>query len=130
MATTSAPHGSIVSASSERADLLCYEVLRKIEKEDIEWMASGVEAAFNRFDVVDILLVMRNYDGAELGAIFDAKALKAQAESARHLRRYAVVGAPLWAKAMINLFSPVSPVEARTFDLEEESEALAWVNAS
>ncbi len=31
---------------------------------------------------------------------------------------------------MINLMSPLSPVEARTFSLTAEPEAWAWVRAS
>lgn len=124
-----APHGSIAMQTTARADLLAYEILAKIEKEDIEWMAENVEAAFAHQDIVDIILIMRNYQGAELSAVFNLEALKSQADSARHVRKYAVVGAPLWAKAMINLFSPVSPVEAKTFELADEAEAWMWVDA-
>ena len=82
-----------------------------------------------REDVVDIILIMSNYDGAELSAVFNAEALKSQADSVKHVRKYCVVGAPLWAKAMINAFSPLSPIDAKTFDLDEEAAAWAWVNA-
>lgn len=91
-------------------------------------MARNVEAAFEEMETIDILLIMRNYDGAEFAAVFNAETLKSQADSARHVRKYAVVGAPAWAKAMINLFAPVSPVDAKTFDLNSEMEAWAWVN--
>ncbi len=123
-----APHASIAALETSRPDLLAFEVRAKIEDDDIEWMARRTETAFAAHDTVDILLVMRNYDGAELSAIFNGEAMKAQADSAKHVRRYAVVGAPLWAKAMINLFSPISPVEAKTFDLADESAAWRWVD--
>lgn len=127
--TDQGPHGTIAARTTERADLLGFTVDGKIEKEDIEWMARRTEAAFATLDEVDIILIMRNYDGAELSAVFNAEAMKAQADSAKHVRKYAVVGAPLWAKMMINAFSPLSPVEARTFELAEEAEAWTWVNA-
>lgn len=127
--TDQGPHGTISAHPTDRADLLAFVIDGKIEKEDIEWMARRTEAAFERLDEVDIILIMRNYDGAELSAVFNAEAMKAQAQSARHVRKYAVVGAPSWAKMMINAFSPFSPVEAKTFDLEEEAQAWAWVNA-
>jgi hypothetical protein len=47
--------------------------------------------------------------GIEIGALFDAQSI-AQAEANLHVRKYAVVGAPAWAKAMINLFSPLTPI--------------------
>ncbi len=127
--STTAPHGSVAARESGRSDLLAFEINVKIEKEDIEWMAQRVEQAFAGLDVVDMILIMRNYDGAELSAVFNSDAMKAQADSAKHVRKYAVVGAPLWAKAMINLFSPVSPVDAKTFDLDDEAQAWMWVNA-
>ena len=123
------PNGSITQRETARSDLLAFEITAKIEKVDIEWMAETVESAFGREDIVDILLIMRNYQGAELSAVFNLEALKSQADSARHVRKYAVVGAPLWAKAMIDLFSPVAPIEAKTFELQDEAEAWNWVDA-
>jgi len=123
-----APDRSIVRRDSSRDDLLIFDIRAKITEPDIEWMAAQADAAFDRFGEVDMLIVMSNYDGAELGAIFDGDALGVQARAARHVRRYAVVGAPAWAKAMINLFAPLTPVEEKTFDLAEEAAARAWVD--
>ncbi len=124
----SAPDLSINLLPSERADLRVFEVVAKITQTDIEWMAEQVSAAFDAHKRIDMLIIMRNYEGAELGAIFDAEAFKAQLRSARHVRRYAVVGAPAWASTMINLFSPLTPVEEKTFAIEQEREARAWVD--
>ena len=124
-----APDRSITRRDSSRADLLIFEIRAKITKQDMEWMAAQADAAFDRLGEVDMLLVMSNYDGAELGAIFDGDALGVQARAARHVRRYAVVGAPAWAGAMINLFSPLTPVEEKTFALADEEAARAWVDA-
>lgn len=123
-----APHSSIAALDAPRPDLLVFEIRAKIEKQDIEWMARRVEAAFRRHETVDMLLLIPHYEGAELGAVLDAEALKAQLKSARHVRRYAVVGAPAWAAAMIDLFSPLSPVEAKTFATDEAPEAWRWVH--
>lgn len=109
--------------------MLIFEVVAKITEADIEWMAARVAAAFDEQDESDMLILMRHYDGVELRALFDAKAIHAGMRSLRHVRRYAVVGAPAWAAAMINLFSPLTPVEERTFSLEEEAEARIWVSA-
>lgn len=115
---------------TSRPDLYAFEVTGKIAEADVERMAAIVTAGFDRFDKVDILLTMPGYDGAELGAVFDKEGLSATLRSSAHVRRYAVVGAPGWAKAMINLFSPVSPVEAKTFELEDEAAAWAWIGGS
>lgn len=126
----SAPDRSIVRRDSPRDDLLIFEIRAKITKPDIEWMAAQANTGFDRFDEIDMLIVMSNYDGADLGALFDGDALGVQARAARHVRRYAVVGAPAWAEAMINLFAPLTPVEEKTFALEDEAAARLWVDRS
>ncbi len=125
-----APDRSIVRRDSPRDDLLIFQIRAKITKPDIEWMAAQANTGFDRFDEIDMLIVMSNYDGADLGALFDGDALGVQARAARHVRRYAVVGAPAWAEAMINLFAPLTPVEEKTFALEDEAAARLWVDGS
>ncbi len=119
---------SITRISTNRPDLYAFQVNGRIAKDDIESMALTLQAAFNAQDKVDIIIVMKHWDGIDLGAAFDAEAMKAQARANSHVRKYAVVGAPGWAEAMINMFSPLTPVEEKTFDLAEEAEAWAWVN--
>ena len=125
-----APDRSIARTDGGRPDLLVFEILGKITEPDIEWMAGAVDAAFKAQGEIDMLLVMRRYDGAEVGALFDGEAIKVQFQSLVHVRRYAVVGAPAWARAMIELFDKVSPVDAKTFDIEDEAAARAWIERS
>lgn len=127
--TAIAPNRSIREAAAGRPDLLVFEIDARITQADIEWMAARVSAAFDERDEIDMLIVMRNYEGVELGAVFDPAAMKVGMRSLRHVRRYAVVGAPAWASAMINLFSPLTPVEEKTFPLEGEAKARIWVSA-
>jgi hypothetical protein len=71
MTRNAAPDGSIVRRDSPRPDLLAFDVRGKISKPDIEWMASIAEAAMNAQDEIDMLIVMSNYEGPDVGAIFD-----------------------------------------------------------
>ena len=72
---------------------------------------------------------MDNYDSAELGAVFDGEAAGVMMWSLKHVRRYGVVGAPGWARAMIELFKWTTPVEEKTFALDERPEARRWIDA-
>ena len=122
------PGPSIVSLPTDRPTLHAFEVRGKITKPDIERMAEQMKAAFEVQDEVDILISITDWDGIELGAAFDARSMSAQAQANRHVRKYAVVGAPGWAKAMINLFSPLTPVEEKTFEREDIDDAWRWVS--
>jgi hypothetical protein len=126
--TAAAPEGAIARRETSRPDLLAFEIRKKIPKADIEWMSGLVEEAFDRHRQVDMLIVMTNYEGSTLGAMFDGNAASAQARALGHVRRYAVVGAPGWAEAMIELSGKLSPVETKTFDLSEEPAAWRWVD--
>lgn len=118
---------SIVRMDTVRPDLFAFGIEGRIHKPDMEAMARVLQDAFDRLGVVDILIVMRRWEGIDAGAAFDWQALKAQARANSHVRRYAVVGAPAWAKAMINLLSPLTPVDEKTFGGGEEAAALAWI---
>ena len=110
-----------------RATLLAFDITGKISKSDIEGMARQIDGAFDIHDKIDILLIMTDFEGMDAGAVFDGEALGAQARSIRHVRKYGVVGAPGWARAMIELGDLLTPVEAKTFDLAEQDAAWAWI---
>jgi hypothetical protein len=57
-------------------------------------MAEMANAAFDRHDTVDMLLIFENFAGQDTGALFDAEAMKAQFRSLANVGRYVVVGAP------------------------------------
>lgn len=118
---------AITRIDTDRPDLFAFEVDGRIHEPDIEWMARILDDAFTRLGKVDILIVMRNWDGIDVSAVFDSKSLGAQARASGHVRKYGVVGAPGWAAAMINLLSPLTPVDEKTFDLSEENKAWAWI---
>lgn len=123
------PEAAIRQAESGRDDLLVFEIVAEIHRADIEFMAEAVDAAMDAHDQIDLLLLFIGFKGVTLGALFDGEAMQVGLRSNTHVRRYAVVGAPDFAKAMIRLFDPVSPVEARTFDLEQLAQARTWVDS-
>ncbi len=118
---------SVRRRASSRPTLLAFEIAGRISKSDIEDMAGQIDQAFDARGRIDILLIMSDFEGLDTGAVFDREALGAQLRSIRHVRKYGVVGAPAWARAMIEFADLLSPVEARTFDLADEAEAWAWI---
>ena len=84
-----------------------------------------VNAAFDRHDTVDMLLIFENFAGRDTGALFDGEAMKAQFRSVAKVGRYVVVGAPESARRMIETMGTITPVTAMTFDTGDEEKA--WV---
>ena len=128
MQTSSSPT-AVVQVESHRPSLLIFEIRAKIAREGMEWMARRVDPAFDAQEQIDLLLLMANYDCAELGAVFDGEAAGVMMRSLKHVRRYGVVGAPGWARAMIELFKWTTPVEEKTFALDERPKARRWIDA-
>lgn len=93
-------------------------------------MARRFEASFDAEDRIDVRPIMTNYDGAELGAVFDGEAAGVMMRSLQHGRRYGVVGAPGWARAMIELFNWMTAVAEKTFGLDELEVARRWIDAA
>ena len=125
--TSSAPDGSVIRRDSPRPDLLAFEIKDKITRADIEWMSARTDEAMQTLDKIDMLIIMSNFEGSDLGATFDGYAASVKVRSVAHIRRYVVVGAPAFAKAMITLSGFVLPIESKTFDLEDEQAAWAWL---
>ena len=122
------PDGSVTRRPSPRPDLLAFEVRGKVTKSDIAWMASAVDDAMKVFGEIDMLIIMSDFEGAELGAVLDGYAVGVEARSVAHIRRYVVVGPPAWVKAMVTFSGFVLPLETRTFDLEEENRAWDYLS--
>lgn len=122
-----APDGSVVQRDTPRPDLVAFEIKDKITKPDIEWMSSLTDQAMQQHEQIDMLLIMANYEGSELGAKFDGYANSVKARSVAHIRKYVVVGAPAFAEAMIKLSGLIMPVETKTFDLADEDAAWAYL---
>jgi hypothetical protein len=122
-----APDGSVARRDASRSELVAFEIRDRISKPDIEWTSAIVDGAMKAYDQIDMLIIMSNYEGSDLAARFDGYAASVQTRSVAHIRRYAVVGAPAFAKVMINLPGLVLPVETKTFDLSEKAAAWAWL---
>ena len=127
---STSPDESIITRTSPRADLLAFEIRAKITKADIEWMSSIADQAMQAHDKIDMLLIMSNFEGSDLAATFDTYAFGVQARSLAHVKRYVVVGAPVAANAMINFSGMITPVETKTFELEDEAAAWAFLAAA
>lgn len=117
---------SIKRLATKHPRLLAFELTGRISQDDVEWMADVIRPYFSADRSINILLILRRYKGLDAGAVFDMKSVTTQIRSARYVAKYAVVGAPTWIETIINLFDPISPVEARTFASEDEEAAWAW----
>lgn len=122
-----APDGSVIRRDAPRPDLLAFEIKDTITKPDIEWMSAVTDQAMQAHEKIDMLLIVSNDEGSDFGAKFDGYANSVKARSVAHIRNYVVVGAPALAEAMIKLSGMILPVQTKTFALEDEAAAWAYL---
>jgi hypothetical protein len=98
--------------------------------EEMDGLAGTMNEAFDRHDEpVRMLLILEGFRPEDATTGLTLESLRAQLRSATGIERYAVVGAPDAARRMIEASDAVSPIDARTFDREEEDAAWAFVEA-
>ncbi|APH72695.1 SpoIIAA family protein [Aquibium oceanicum] len=113
-----------------RDDAFGFEITGHITASDIENMFGLLEAAYELHDRIDVLVVVREFEGFDWSAALRKSTLSGKAHALKHIRRYAVVGGPGWMSAAMGFFKPFLSVEMRHFALDEEAEAWAWLDAA
>ena len=102
-----------------------FEASGKIAAEDYrDVVLPAIERAAEAGDV-RFLIVMRSFDGMSGGALWED--LKVGFEHLRSWKRIALVTDIAWMKHATDLFGWMTPGETRTFSLDQQAEALAWV---
>ena len=119
----------VTRIATDREDVLAFALEGSIESEDMAALARTIDDAFESHDKINLLLILSEFGLQEALSSLNADVLKAQLKSPTNVARYAVVGAPAVAEAMIRLFNPLIPVEARAFEPAKETEAWRFVGA-
>ncbi len=115
---------------TDRSDLYAFEIDGEVSADDMEWMAELMNGAFDEHEgKVDMLLLFREFDGSERGAMLDGDVIASRFRSLAHVDRYVVVGAPEAANSMIETMAKLMPVEAHTYPMAQAAEAWHLLGA-
>ncbi|WP_193176584.1 STAS/SEC14 domain-containing protein [Oricola nitratireducens] len=119
---------SIRPLATDRDDLYAFEVVGRLNADDVRDTYAILMDAYDRHGTIDLMVTLEKFDGFEWRAAFEDTTRAAKTRSLKHIRRYAVVGGPGWIRSLVELFDPLFHVEMRTFGGGEEEKALAWLN--
>lgn len=108
---------------------LAFEIRGKITKPGIEPHAGKLSAAFDEHDQIDLLVRLADFTGYDPEILADKSLLELKRRALKHVRRYALVGAKPWMRAMIKLVKPFVRTEIRAFDPDEEDDAWIWLRS-
>jgi hypothetical protein len=114
---------------TNRDDAFAFAIEGHLSNADIENLYGLLDAAYEQHDKIDLLLRLDGFEGLDWSATFKDSTFTMQSRSLKHIRRYAIVGAPAWISFSASLMKPFLSIEMRTFTAEEESEAWKWIGA-
>ncbi len=97
---------------------------------DLEQAKRGVELVRQRLEQPDcsrLLLVIRSWHGFDMEAMFNGDLIAGKFDVIDSIERYAIVGGPGWVRTAAQVARNFITPKIRTFDLYEQSEAVAWL---
>ena len=128
MTPKGAARNGIETIPTLAADVYAFRVTPDLDKEGLGEMASILNTAFDRHaGKVRVMIVMDGFEMSDAFTGISGEAIKAELRSLKHVSRYAVVGAPGAAAAMISAMDKIIPVDARAFDKTEMAQAWDFV---
>lgn len=123
-------HGAkVTEITTGRPDFLAFELSGKITDGVLHPLIDDLMAKLKTQDHIDLMVKIRDFHGFELALLKDGSLYEMKMLALKKVRRYAIVGASGWMAGIVKTVAPFFEMEIGTFALEEESEALAWLNS-
>ena len=114
---------------TNRDDVFAFAIEGHLDDASLENLYGLLDAAYETHEKIDLLIRLIGYEGFDWTAAFSESMSSMRAKSLKQLRRYAIVGGPLWIQASITLMQPFLSIELRAFEANEENEAWEWLDA-
>lgn len=115
---------------TDSSEVYAFEIVGHFTAADIENAYGLLDAAYEGHDKIDVLLRATGYDGFDWSALFNATTFKGEMKALHHIRRYALVGGPVWIGPMVGLIAPFTSIETRHFAAADEAKAWQWLGAN
>ena len=114
---------------TNRDDVFAFAIEGHLDNASLENLYGLLDAAYETHEEIDLLIRLTGYDGFDWTAAFSESMSSMRAKSLKQLRRYAIVGGPLWIQSSIILMQPFLSIKLRAFEADEENEAWEWLDA-
>lgn len=92
-------------------------------------MAEFMKVVFDKKDNVNMLLDLTGFSGSDWDSMLDVEVIKSRFRALKHVKKFAVIGAPEKAAKMIGFMHKIIPVDARAFDADQADQAWSFVGA-
>ncbi|GHC75408.1 STAS/SEC14 domain-containing protein [Limoniibacter endophyticus] len=120
---------AIRKIDTNRPELLAVEIFGLVTAADIENFYGLIEAGYTLHDRIDVLMQAREIDEIDLDAGMGDDRLSDNRDASPHVRRLALVCERAWQNPLLQLAALSTDVEMRHFNVDEEADAWAWLEA-
>ncbi|MCK0129681.1 STAS/SEC14 domain-containing protein [Erythrobacter sp. F6033] len=121
--------GAVRELDLGKPDIAAYEISGRLDREESERGTAMIRSRFAASDCSRLMLVIRNWHGFDADTMFSKQVFSAKLELMKQLDRYAIVGGPKWIRNMAGLIDPLIKPKLRCYELDEQDEAIAWLEA-
>ena len=123
------PAPAITMIETGDPKLIAYQIDGSLTKQDAAAVTQVLTEAFEKHGKVDLFVRMKAFSGFDPAILVQRSLISMKLAALEHIRRYAVVGAKDWMENVIGVFQPMTSVDIRTFDADQEDEAWAWLRS-
>lgn len=124
-------HGlSLRELETDDPNVAAFELCGKMRKADLDIARQIIGKFVDDKPPRCLMAKFTKFQGFEMALLGDREMIKAKRQAMDHLDRYAMVGAPDWIESIAETLSGLFQFELRTFDLDEEDEAMIWLKES
>lgn len=124
-----APHrGAFQPIDIGHPNIAGFELSGRLDREESERAVAMARAALEDPDCSRLMIVIRHWHGFDPDAAISREVMAGKLELMKHLERYAIVGGPDWIRALASTFGALVQPEVRSFDLEDQDKAVAWLS--
>ena len=121
--------GAMRERASDDGNIAVFEILGRLDRAESERMIEQVRARLEDPACSRLMVVIRKWHGFDADAMTSAKVVQGKLDLIDRVERYALVGGPAWLRQLAGTMGALIRPEVRTFALEEEEAALAWLRA-
>lgn len=108
-------------------DIVQVNLSGKLHRDDYDTFVPGIEAVIGRAGKVRFLMIMEDFHGWDLGAVWEDT--KFDMKHHADIARIAMVGDKKWEQWMAKVCMPFTGAHIKYFDLSELDAARAWITA-
>lgn len=115
---------------TDREDVFAFAIEGHLDDASLENLYGLLDAAYADHEEIDLLIRLSGYDGVDWSSAFSQSMISLREKSLRQLRRYAIIGGPVWLQTSVALLRPFLTIDIRTFEVDEEEEAWQWLETT